>query len=78
MTRERGPRSRLISRQRNRSSYAGKVGIELIRHLEADRMDDDHRPLDVADRAQRDARPERAQLLLESIELELLVHRAEA
>ena len=29
-----------------------KDGNQLIRHVEADRVDDDHRPIEIADRAQ--------------------------
>ena len=65
MTRDFGPRSRLSTRQRKRSSYAGNTGNELIRHVEADRVDDDHRPVEIADRAQRDRRPDAPELRLE-------------
>ena len=34
---------------------------QMLGDLEADRVDDDHRALDVADRAERDVRPERAE-----------------
>ena len=58
------PRRRAAGSARGRGTAPrtpGSTGIQLLRHVEADRVDDDHRPLDVADRAQRDVRPERAQ-----------------
>ena len=38
---------------------------EVIRHVQADRMDDDDRPLDVSERAKRDSRPDAPELGLE-------------
>ena len=52
----------------------GEDRDQLIRDVHADRVDDDHRPLDVADRAQRDRRPQRPQPLLELGEL-VVCHR---
>ena len=43
----------------------GEDRNQLVGHVEADRVDDDDGPFDVADRAQRDGRPDGAELRLE-------------